>query len=86
MNVVLDGSAALTILLPDERGGKAAPSILNALNEAEEIHVPAHWWVEVANGVLMAERRSRLTQAESATALEDAHELEPATDRKAARG
>jgi len=78
--VVLDGSAALAILLPDERGGKPAAAIFKALNDADEIFVPAHWWVEITNGVLVAERRGRLTQMESATALEDAHALEPATD------
>jgi predicted nucleic acid-binding protein len=80
VSVVLDGSAALAILLPDERGGKAAAAIFKSLNEAEEIFVPAHWWIETANGVLVAERRGRLTQMESVTALVDAHELEPATD------
>jgi len=80
VSVVLDGSAALAILLPDERGGKAAAAIFKSLNDEDEIFVPPHWWIETANGVLVAERRGRLTQMESATALEDAHELEPATD------
>ena len=80
MNVVLDGSAALAILLPDERGGKAAAAILKALGGTEMLHVPEHWWAEVANGVLVAERRGRLTQVESGAALEDACELEPETD------
>ena len=80
VGVVLDGSAALAILLPDERGGKAAAAIFKSLNAAEEIFVPPHWWIETANGVLVAERRGRLTQMESVTALEEAHALEPATD------
>jgi predicted nucleic acid-binding protein len=85
MNIVLDGSAALAILLPDERGSKAAAAILKALGGPEMLHVPAHWWAEVANGVIVAERRGRLTQMESDAALEDARELEPETDSDSAR-
>jgi len=85
MNAVLDGSAALAILLPDERGSKASAAILKAMNGVEALHVPEHWWAEVANGVIVAERRGRLTQVEGATALEDACEMEPETDVERAR-
>jgi predicted nucleic acid-binding protein len=61
--LVLDGSAALGLLLPDESQSPAARKLRAALDSAVRIHVPAHWWSEMANGLLVAERRKRLTQA-----------------------
>ena len=85
MNAVLDGSAALAILLPDECESKAAAAILKVLDGSETLHVPEHWWAEVANGIIVAERRRRLTQVESTTAFEEAGEIEPETDVERAR-
>ncbi|MDP3071478.1 MAG: type II toxin-antitoxin system VapC family toxin [Opitutaceae bacterium] len=61
--LVLDGSAALGLLLPDESHAPGARKLRAALDSATHLHVPAHWWVEMTNGILMAERRKRLTQA-----------------------
>ena len=61
--LVVDGSAALGLLLPDENQTPAARKLRAALDSAVRVHVPAHWWAEMANGILMAERRKRLTQA-----------------------
>jgi predicted nucleic acid-binding protein len=68
-SLVIDGSAALGLLLPDESHTPAARKLRAMLGTAVSLHVPAHWWVEVANGVLMAERRKRLTQALATEAL-----------------
>jgi predicted nucleic acid-binding protein len=42
--------------------------------------VPVHFWIETANGVLMAERRNRASRSEAAQALDLLFELEVTTD------
>jgi predicted nucleic acid-binding protein len=66
--LVIDGSTTLGFVLQDERG-PAPLRALAALEQGAPAHVPAHWGVEVANGLLMAERRKRATQAEITEAL-----------------
>ena len=61
--LVVDGSATLGLLLPDENQTPAAHKLRAALDTAVQVNVPPHWWAEMANGILMAERRKRLTQA-----------------------
>ena len=78
--LVLDGSAALGLLLPDENQTAAARRLRAALETAVGVHVPAHWWVEMANGILMAERRKRLTQALGMEVLALLPALKVATD------
>lgn len=66
--LVIDGSTTLGFLLADEQ----APSALKALDAIEQgapTFVPAHWCVEVANGLIMAERRKRVSQADITEAL-----------------
>ncbi len=66
--LVIDGSTALGFVLTDEQ----FPDALKALQATENgipTFVPAHWSVEVANGLLMAERRKRVSQADVAEAL-----------------
>ncbi len=61
--LVVDGAAALGFLLRDEQ----APDALNALEVIESgvpTFVPAHWCVEIANGLIMAEHRKRASQAD----------------------
>ncbi len=67
--LVVDSSAVLGLLLPDESQTPAARKLRTALDTAIRINVPAHWWMEMANGILMAERRKRLTQALGMEAL-----------------
>lgn len=62
--LVIDGSAALGLLLPDENKTPASRKLIEILASGVAVHVPAHWWAELTNGVVMAERRKRLTQAE----------------------
>jgi predicted nucleic acid-binding protein len=61
--LVIDGSTALGFLLPDEQHPEALKAKAIMVGGAP-IYVPAHWCIEVANGLLMAERRKRIAQAE----------------------
>jgi len=64
MNLVLDSSLALTFVLEDEATPES-DAILDSLGSGALAHVPALWRWEVANGLLMAERRKRITSAEN---------------------
>ena len=57
---VIDPSVALGWLLPDETNERAG-AVRRALEAGAEAWIPLHWWLEVANGLLMAERRKRIT-------------------------
>ena len=67
MNLVLDASATLAWVLDDERDRGGATLELLA---AERATVPAHWILEVANGLKLAVRRQRLEPGEPAAILE----------------
>lgn len=59
MPFVLDASVVLTALFPDERNIQA-DSILAQL-QFDRAVVPAHWWFETRNALVMAERRNRVS-------------------------
>lgn len=58
---VLDASVTLSWCFDDERADVAA-RFLDGLRASEAV-VPALWLVELANGLVVAERRGRLTRA-----------------------
>lgn len=58
--IVIDASVALAWCFPDERS-VYAERVLEAL-EGRVVLVPAIWALEVANGLLVAERRKRIEQ------------------------
>jgi predicted nucleic acid-binding protein len=60
---VLDASATLAWCFEDERTAPAA-SMLERLRDQEAL-VPPLWLLELANGLVVAERRGRITRAES---------------------
>ena len=60
--IVVDASVALAWCFPDE-GSEYADAVLLAL-EGQPVLVPAVWPLEVANAVVVAERRKRITQPE----------------------
>ena len=64
---VLDSSVTMAWLLRDEQSAQANA----ALEQVAEIGgvAPALWWVEVRNVLVIAERRGRLTQEDTATAV-----------------
>lgn len=61
-SVVVDASLALAWCFPDE-WNQEADRILVAM-KGLSIHVPAVWSLEIANAILVGERRKRLRQAE----------------------
>jgi predicted nucleic acid-binding protein len=63
MECVVDSSFALAWALPDERSSRA-DRIMDRLTAEDRFWVPALWWYEVANALLMAERRRRITEAD----------------------
>jgi predicted nucleic acid-binding protein len=67
-SLVIDGSTALGFLLKDERDA-CALAALAAIEEGVPTYIPAHCFVEATNGLLMAERRKRITQSDVTEAL-----------------
>ena len=65
MSVVLDASAALALVLPDDG---EAPAGWTDLLASEPLDVPALWHFEVANALATGRRRGRLTAAEAGLA------------------
>ncbi|MBE9075759.1 type II toxin-antitoxin system VapC family toxin [Romeria aff. gracilis LEGE 07310] len=71
---VLDASVALSWVLLDETN-IYADAVLDELNPADESAaeveaiVPELWSLEVANGLLVAERRGRLSQSQAEQAI-----------------
>ena len=63
MEWVLDASLALAWALPDETSIQAE-RFLNRLTAKDVLWVPSLWWVEIANALIVAERRKRLTEAD----------------------
>ena len=62
---ILDCSVTMSWCFEDELGGYAA-SVLEAMRDAE-VQVPSIWALEVANVLVVAERRRRITPLASAT-------------------
>lgn len=56
---VADASAALPWCFEDE-GTPATDALLDRLRSGETAIVPAHWPIEVMNGLIMAARRGRI--------------------------
>ncbi len=65
---VLDSSIALAWVLRDEPSVSAG-AVLERVVEVGGVD-PALWWVEVRNGLVTAERRGRLTQEDTAAAVQ----------------
>ena len=67
MSFVLDASTALAWCFRDEEDD-VAMAALDRLAESDA-WVPAIWSLEVANGLLTAERRKRITASDASTAM-----------------
>jgi len=78
-SLVIDASTTLGFLMKDEREAHALKA-LATVESGVPTHVPAHWCVEVANGLIMAERRKRASQADITEALNLVRELPVKTD------
>ena len=68
MRFVLDCSVAISWCLPDESNAYA-DAVLILLSADTEAVVPSIWWLEIVNVLLVAERRRRTTEVQTAEAL-----------------
>lgn len=66
--LVVDGSTVLGFLLKDERDS-CALAALAAIERGVPTYSPSHCLIETANGLLMAERRRRVSQSDVTEAL-----------------
>jgi predicted nucleic acid-binding protein len=80
MDWVIDSSIALAWALPDETA-KEAERFLSRISVTMVLWVPALWWYEMANALLMAQRRERLTETERIRLIELYRKLPIRTDR-----
>jgi len=80
----MDGSTALGFLMSDEHAPRALRA-LDALERGVPTFVPSHWALEVANGLLVAERRKRLSRADVAEAADVLGQLPIETDTETGR-
>lgn len=81
-DLVIDASVALCWCFPDKRS-TYADKILGELGEKQAI-VPSLWAIELANSLLVGERRKRLTAADIANFLDILKDLPVDTDDESA--
>lgn len=81
--LVLDASVVLSGVLP-EADSAAAGDILDRVAE-QGAQVPALWWLEVANGLLQAERRGKIDAPRREAALARLPQLPLTTDARMGR-
>lgn len=70
MAFVIDASATLPWRFADE-SMPWTEALLDRVEAGEEVLVPAHWPLEVINGLLVARRKGRVTDAQVNEFLED---------------
>jgi len=63
MEWVLDSSVALALSLPDKKSNEV-DVFFNRLGGQDLFWVPALWWSEIANALISAQRRKRLSEAD----------------------
>ena len=81
---VLDASMAFAWVLPSQ-ASTAAEALLERIEEGDEGVVPPLWFLEVANGLLVAERRKTIAAPERRLALERLSALALTIDEAHAR-
>jgi predicted nucleic acid-binding protein len=79
MAFVLDASIVLAWFLPDE-SSPAADTLLERMQQ-EDVFAPAIWPLEIANALLVAERRKRISTVERLEFLEHLAALPVLLDR-----
>ena len=77
--LVIDASSVLSWCFEDE-GGPAADALIESVAAAGAA-VPDMWSLEIANGLVMGERRGRITPADSAAFIAMIEDLPIITDR-----
>ena len=81
---VLDASIAFAWILPSQ-ASSSADALLKRVEAGDGIVVPPLWFLEVANGLLVAERRKTITAWERRLALERISALGLTVDEASAR-
>ena len=81
---VVDASMAFAWVLPNQASAEAE-ALLERIETGVEAVVPPLWFLEVANGLLVAQRRKRVTAAERMLALVRLSALSLTVDEDAAR-
>lgn len=81
MGFVIDASVAACWLFPDE--GSAIADAARERMVAETAVVPAIWWFEIRNVLLVGERRNRIEPAQTTRALLLLSRLQIEVDRAA---
>ena len=66
---VVDASIAFAWVLPNQASSEAE-ALLERIESGEGAVVPSLWFLEIANGLLVAQRRKRVTAPERILALE----------------
>lgn len=66
---VLDCSAALALVLPDESSSAVQAALESGARDSTRLLVPSLWWYECTNVLLQASRRGRLELSEAREAL-----------------
>ena len=69
MDWVLDSALALALALPDETS-EQADYFFSRVGIESIFWVPALWWYEMANALIVAERRKRLTEKDRMRLIE----------------
>lgn len=69
MDFVVDPSVAIAWVLEEEHSARAE-KLFDKVTEDSSLWIPSLWWYEVANAVVMACRRKRVTEAQGAQAME----------------
>lgn len=69
-SIVLDASLALALVLPDEKSGAIERLLKESERGSVELLTASHWTLEVANGLLQAGRRKRISAADRVTAFD----------------
>ena len=70
MAFVIDASATLPWRFADE-STPWSEALLDRVEAGEEVLVPAHWPLEVLNGLLVARRKGRVSDAQVSEFIED---------------
>ena len=69
MDWVVDSSIALALALPDE-ASEHADHFFGRITGGSVLWVPALWWYEMANALIGAQRRKRLTERDRMRLIE----------------
>ena len=81
--MVVDASTAISFLLKDEVSSYALKAVAS-LRTASSVYVPSHFWLEISNGLLMAERRNRAPRSDISESIRFAFSLPYITDEQTA--